>query len=1002
MMKKWMGISIASLAALAGLIFAVAVIGSQSEVRAQTPDVSDQLNDIQDELTLVRSQMSGVRDDLNLARDQVSGVRGELALVRNQLERLTGAIGSSTSGPAAYTQTFVEEAINRYRSEGREATIAYYNTSESVDGDWYAFIIDENDLVVSHATIPTLVGTDIKDETGPDGYPLGLAVVNSATEKGRWVDYVYRNPNKNAVQFKHSWIVRHDGLIFGSGWYEDGPSKTSELGEYTKLFVDRAVHLYETAGRDVALDYYSTSESVDGDWYVFIIGEDDNVIVHPTVLANIGQDIKGPLGTDITGYNFGVDMLAATEDGRWVDYVYINPANDNKYERKHTWVVRRDGLIFGSGWYERDVEAATKDNPAAFTKAYVADALKRYDRDGHEATIAYYNTPESVDGDWYVFIVDENDIILSHPVVTSLRGTDIKESKGSNDYPHGLMISTAANEGGSWVNYKFQDSSGAVRSKHTWVVRYGGLIFGSGWYEDGPSQTEDPAAYTRAFVDSAIHLYDVLGRDATVAYYDTQESVDGDWYMYIVDEDDFFISYPLLAATRGTDIKESRDSNRYPHGLVISAAASEEGRWVDYRFPDPSGEVRSKHAWIVRYDGLIFGSGWYEDGPSKTSELGAYTKAFVERAIQLYETAGREAVLEYYNTMESVDDDWYLFAFEDGKVTVHPTIPANIGTAADGPLAVDITGYNFGADMLKATEEGQWIDYVYRNPANDNQFERKHSWVVRRDGLIFGSGWYERNVDVEADPAAYTKLFVYRAIQRYNADGRDATIEYYNTPESTDGPWYVFIINEEGTIVSHAARPERVGLGYDAMVDVTGYNYGTEFAATTEEGSWVDYTYLNPVTRLNGQKHSWVVKQDGLIFGSGWYEPIVDAEADPAAYTKLFVYRAIQRYNADGRDATIEYYNTPESTDGPWYVFIINEEGTIVSHAARPERVGLGYDAMVDVTGYNYGTEFAATTEEGSWVDYTYLNPVTRLNGQKHSWVVKQDGLIFGSGWYEE
>ena len=873
MMKKWMGGGIASLAVLVGLIIVAAVISGRSEVRAQTPGVNGQLDDIQDELTLVRSQMSGVRDDLNLARGQVSQVRGELALVRNQLERLTRAIGSSASGPAAYTQTFVEEAINRYRSDGREAAVAYYNTPESMNGDWYVFIIDENDVVVSHAAIPTLVGSDIKDETGPDGYPLGLAIVNSATEKGRWVDYVYPNPNKNTVQSKHSWIVQHDGLLFGSGWYEDGPPKTSEPGEYTELFVERAVHLYDTAGRQVALDYYSTPESVDDDWYVFIIDENDKIIVHPTVPANIDQDIKGPLGTDITGYNFGVDMLAADEDGRWVDYVYINPANDDKYERKHSWVVRRDGLIFGSGWYERDVEAATKDNPAAFTKAYVEDAIKRYDRDGREATVAYYNTSESVDGDWYVFIVDEDDIFLSHPVVASLRGTDLKESKGSNGYPHGLMISTAASEDGSWVNYKFQDPSGAVRSKHAWVMRYDGLIFGSGWYEDGPSKTEAPAAYTKAFVDSAIHLYDVLGRDAMVAYYNTQESVDGDWYMYIIDEDDFFISYPLLAETRGTDIKESRDSNRYPHGLVISAAAVEGGRWVDYRFPNPAGEVSSKHAWVVRYDGLIFGSGWYEDGPSKTSEPGAYTKAFIERAVQLYDTAGRQAVLDYYSTPESVDDDWYVFVFdENDKVIVHPTVPANIGQDVKGPLGTDITGYNFGVDMLAADEDGRWVDYVYINPADDNKYERKHSWLVRRDGLIFGSGWYERNVDIETDPPTYTKLFVYQAIQRYDADGRDATIEYYNTPESTDGPWYVFIIDEEGTIVSHAARPERVGLGYEAMVDVTGYNYGADFAATTEDGSWVDYTYLNPVTRVNGQKHSWVVKHDGLIFGSGWYE----------------------------------------------------------------------------------------------------------------------------------
>ena len=45
-------------------------------------------------------------------------------------------------------------------------------------------------------------------------------------------------------------------------------------------------------------------------------------------------------------------MLTATEEGKWVGYVYLNPTTE-KEEQKHTWVVKHDGLIFGSGWYER-------------------------------------------------------------------------------------------------------------------------------------------------------------------------------------------------------------------------------------------------------------------------------------------------------------------------------------------------------------------------------------------------------------------------------------------------------------------------------------------------------------------------------------------------------------------------------------------------------------------------------------------------------------------------
>ena len=53
----------------------------------------------------------------------------------------------------------------------------------------------------------------------------------------------------------------------------------------------------------------------------------------------------------------------------------------------------------------------------------------------------------------------------------------------------------------------------------------------------------------------------------------------------------------------------------------------------------------------------------------------------------------------------------------------------------------------------------------------------------------------------------------------------------------------------------------------------------------------------------------------------------ISREAEPGLYTKAFVAEAIRHYNAEGRDATIAHYNSPESMDGEWYLFIINEEG---------------------------------------------------------------------------
>ena len=128
--------------------------------------------------------------------------------------------------------------------------------------------------------------------------------------------------------------------------------KSHEPGGYTKAFVEQAIGRYEAHGRSATVAYYNTMQSVDGDWYVFILDENDEFLAHATIPDNVGEDLGAPIFTDVNGYYFGADIVDVTEDGRWVDYVYLNPATGEE-ERKHSWVIRHDGLVFGSGWYEK-------------------------------------------------------------------------------------------------------------------------------------------------------------------------------------------------------------------------------------------------------------------------------------------------------------------------------------------------------------------------------------------------------------------------------------------------------------------------------------------------------------------------------------------------------------------------------------------------------------------------------------------------------------------------
>ena len=389
----------------------------------------------------------------------------------------------------------------------------------------------------------------------------------------------------------------------------------------------------------------------------------------------------------------------------------------------------------------KSVYAPPRWSPAEYTQYLVKDAIKRYETEGLDATVAYYNTPESIDGYWYVFIGDQNDMMLAHAANPDLVGRPFSYATGPNEYPAGDAVAASADQDGEWFSYTYPNpATGGVESKHSWMVRYDGLIFGSGWYEDGPAKSDAPA-YTKAFVWQAIALYDAVGLEDTVAYYNMPESVDGQWYIFIGDQDDMMLAHAANPDLVGRPFSYATGPNAYPAGSAVAASADQDGEWFSYTYPNPkTGGVETKHSWMVRYDGLLFGSGWYEDGPAK-SDSPAYTQAFVQQAINLYGAVGLDDTVAYYNNPENADGQWYVFIIGEDGYTISHSIPEFIGR--DPALRVDATGYFFGDELTGATEAGRWIDYVFKDP-NTGEERQKHTWAVRHDGLIFASGWYEQ------------------------------------------------------------------------------------------------------------------------------------------------------------------------------------------------------------------------------------------------------------------
>ena len=90
----------------------------------------------------------------------------------------------------------------------------------------------------------------------------------------------------------------------------------------------------------------------------------------------------------------------------------------------------------------------------------------------------YCNSPESVDGQWYLFIAEGNGEIIGHQD-PDMVGMHLDDLLGTEGY--------SASEDGERVNHEdVNPATGEVEDKHFWVVEHDGLVFGSGWHHDEP------------------------------------------------------------------------------------------------------------------------------------------------------------------------------------------------------------------------------------------------------------------------------------------------------------------------------------------------------------------------------------------------------------------------------------------------------------------------------------------------------------------------------------
>jgi cytochrome c len=126
-------------------------------------------------------------------------------------------------GTREQAEAMVAKAIALYDEKGKAAFEVMDQGAASGfrQGDLYIFVLGtgQDARVVAHGLDLRRIGEAVAALNDSQGKAFGKEMLARATPDGAWVDYLRVNPQNGKDEPKSSWVVLHDGYIFGCGVY---------------------------------------------------------------------------------------------------------------------------------------------------------------------------------------------------------------------------------------------------------------------------------------------------------------------------------------------------------------------------------------------------------------------------------------------------------------------------------------------------------------------------------------------------------------------------------------------------------------------------------------------------------------------------------------------------------------------------------------------------------------------------------------------------------------
>lgn len=449
------------------------------------------------------------------------------------------------------------------------------------------------------------------------------------------------------------------------------------------------------------------------------------------------------------------------------------------------------------------------------------------------------------------------------------------------------VLAELEDTGEAWVKHiYYHPPTGTDQLKNTYLQLHDGLVFGSGYYMLDATVQGIVYDQIQEYGDSESMIQKSNG--TVLAGNTTSATEIASTYVFAVNSTTGVVEIQSiesdLIGTSDWDVITSIT----PTSKILEILNTEVGMWADYTFTNPvTGDKESKRTWLVLYDGLVFGSGYYAlDIPASG------VKFVVENSIYAYDTNMENDAWVNVVTPDApiMIDDHYPFVFNAStwRTVAHGAIPDRIGHV---PYAIINTGDRSLDDIhsdLKVNGEA-WVSYIFTHPPTGTP-QLKYTYMQLHDGHIFSSGYYVFDAQAQAT--------VQNTILEYVNGGGNVTSIGLDAVSEGPTPQFVFDINEKTGYASSPLLGAGTSPTYTFVVDpVTGvilaHNFNIELAdvhdwntiisaipvskvldvLSANAGMWATYEVASLEDDRTEKKRAWLALHDGLVFTSGYILP---------------------------------------------------------------------------------------------------------------------------------